>query len=113
MQAVSCDEAFLDMTGEGDPNQIATTIRQEIFDMTKCTASAGIAGNMLLARLATRKAKPNGQFYIPPADVLFLTHFHSFYQAVFPISNHAQDNNLIYLMIFHVNRWRNSWQVYQ
>ncbi|KAH9564768.1 hypothetical protein CY35_04G041900 [Sphagnum magellanicum] len=69
VQAVSCDEAFLDMTGEGDPNQIATTIRQEIFDMTKCTASAGIAGNMLLARLATRKAKPNGQFYIPPADV--------------------------------------------
>jgi nucleotidyltransferase/DNA polymerase involved in DNA repair len=69
VQAVSCDEAFLDVTGEGDPNQIATTIRQEIFDMTKCTASAGIAGNMLLARLATRKAKPNGQFYIPPADV--------------------------------------------
>jgi DNA repair protein REV1 len=78
VQAVSCDEAFLDVTGEGDPNQIATTIRQEIFDMTKCTASAGIAGNMLLARLATRKAKPNGQFYILPADVLFLTHFHSF-----------------------------------
>ncbi|KAJ0095620.1 hypothetical protein Patl1_16951 [Pistacia atlantica] len=44
-------------------------IRKEIFETTGCTASTGIAGNMLMARLATRTAKPNGQCYIPPQRV--------------------------------------------
>lgn len=70
VQAVSCDEAFLDVTGQGDPIDIATSIRREIFDATQCSASAGIAGNMLLSRLATRKAKPNGQYCITPEQVL-------------------------------------------
>lgn len=71
VQAVSCDEAFLDVTdSEGeDPQYLASTIRKEIFDTTGCTASTGIAGNMLLARLATRNAKPNGLCYIPPEKV--------------------------------------------
>ncbi|GAV62320.1 LOW QUALITY PROTEIN: BRCT domain-containing protein/IMS domain-containing protein/IMS_C domain-containing protein [Cephalotus follicularis] len=71
VQAVSCDEAFLDVTDlEGeDPELLASTIRKEIFETTGCTASAGIAGNMLMARLATRSAKPNGQCYIVPQKV--------------------------------------------
>lgn len=48
-----------------DPEVLASKIRKEIFDMTGCTASAGIATNMLMARLATRTAKPDGQCYIP------------------------------------------------
>lgn len=47
-----------------DPQLFATEIRKEIYETTRCTASAGVAGNMLMARLATRKAKPNGQCYI-------------------------------------------------
>lgn len=68
---MSCDEAFLDVTNlEGeDPEHLASTIRKEIFETTGCTASAGIAGNMLLARLATRNAKPEGQFHISPDKV--------------------------------------------
>ena len=31
---------------------------------TGCTASAGIGPNKMLARLATRKGKPNGQFRV-------------------------------------------------
>ncbi|KAL4615318.1 hypothetical protein ACB092_07G115200 [Castanea dentata] len=70
VQAVSCDEAFLDVTdSEGDPQLLASKIRREIFETTGCTASAGIAGNMLMARLATRTAKPDGQCYIPPERV--------------------------------------------
>lgn len=71
LQAVSCDEAFLDTTyleGE-DPEILASKIRKEIFETTGCTASTGIAANMLMARLATRTAKPNGQCYIPPQKV--------------------------------------------
>lgn len=71
VQAVSCDEAFLDITDSerGDPELLASAIRKEIFETTGCTASAGIAGNMLMARLATRTAKPNGQCYIPSERV--------------------------------------------
>jgi len=67
VQALSCDEAFLDMTEclDDDPEEVTRRIRSEIFHATKCTASAGIAENMLLARLATRSAKPNGQCFIP------------------------------------------------
>ncbi|XP_022735804.1 DNA repair protein REV1 isoform X9 [Durio zibethinus] len=71
VQAVSCDEAFLDVTDlEGkDPQLLASAIRKEICKATGCTASAGIAENMLMARLATRTAKPNGQCYIHPERV--------------------------------------------
>ncbi|KAL3814279.1 hypothetical protein ACJIZ3_015547 [Penstemon smallii] len=71
VQAVSCDEAFLDVSESevDDPQLLASTIRQEIIDTTGCTASVGIAGNMLMARLATKTAKPNGQCYIPPEKV--------------------------------------------
>ncbi|KAL6213330.1 hypothetical protein ACLB2K_012777 [Fragaria x ananassa] len=71
VQAVSCDEAFLDVTYlEGvDTDMLASTVRREIFETTGCTASAGIAGNMLMARLATRTAKPDGQCNIPPEKV--------------------------------------------
>ncbi|XP_062003724.1 DNA repair protein REV1-like isoform X3 [Rosa rugosa] len=68
VQAVSCDEAFLDVTYlEGvDMDMLASIIIQEIFETTGCIASAGIARNMLMARLTTRTAKPDGQCNIPP-----------------------------------------------
>ncbi|KAI3986972.1 hypothetical protein MKX01_039907 [Papaver californicum] len=71
VQAVSCDEAFLDVTDreDEDPERLASRIRQEIVDTTGCTASAGVAGNLLMARLATRTAKPDAQCYIPPDKV--------------------------------------------
>ena len=67
MQAVSCDEAFLDVTDSDvtDPELLVSDLRREILETTGCTASAGIAANMLIARLATRIAKPDGQCYIP------------------------------------------------
>ncbi|KAL7002869.1 hypothetical protein U1Q18_004028 [Sarracenia purpurea var. burkii] len=70
-EAVSCDEAFLEVTDSEveDPQFLASVIRKEIFETTGCTASAGISGNLLMACLATRAAKPNGQCYIPPEKV--------------------------------------------
>ncbi|XP_059313959.1 DNA repair protein REV1 isoform X3 [Lycium ferocissimum] len=71
VQAVSCDEAFVDATDSGveDIQAFVSVIRKEILEATGCTASAGIAGNMLMARLATRIAKPDGQCYIPAEKV--------------------------------------------
>lgn len=45
-------------------------VRAEILAATGCTASAGIGPNMLLARLATKAAKPNGQLRIRTNEVL-------------------------------------------
>lgn len=67
---LSCDEAFIDVTGLGDSVEIAESIRQSIVDATKCTASAGIGPNMLLARMATKKAKPNGVFVLEAGSAM-------------------------------------------
>ncbi len=69
VQPVSCDEAYLDVTGLGDPEEVVSSIRQQIFEATGCTASAGIGPSMLIARLATKKGKPNGQYRIHPHEV--------------------------------------------
>ncbi|KAK4378473.1 hypothetical protein RND71_000335 [Anisodus tanguticus] len=71
VQAVSCDETFLDGTDSGaeDIQAFVSVIRKEILDTTGCTASAAITGNMLMVRLATRIAKPDGQCYIPAEKV--------------------------------------------
>ncbi|KAF3485506.1 hypothetical protein F2Q69_00055273 [Brassica cretica] len=71
VQAVSCDEAFLDVSDLRDvePEYTASTIRREIIETTGCSASAGIGGTMLMARLATRVAKPAGQFHISAEKV--------------------------------------------
>jgi len=42
-------------------------IRFDIFQATGCTASVGIGHNILLAKLATRQAKPNGQYHLTAA----------------------------------------------
>lgn len=70
VQPVSVDEAYLDVSGLGDPVGIAEAIRAAIQQKTGCTASAGIASNMLLARLATKCAKPDGIFHLLPAQVI-------------------------------------------
>ena len=48
------------------PTQLAEKIRSEIKEATGCTASVGIGSNILLSRMCTRVAKPDGCFSIPP-----------------------------------------------
>lgn len=47
----------------------ATYIRALIQRRTGCPCSAGFGANRLQARMATRTAKPNGQFHLPPTAV--------------------------------------------
>lgn len=69
VQAISCDEAFLEFGNATDGMVKARQIREEIFAKTQCAASVGVSFNMLLAKLASKKAKPNGMFQIArPAD---------------------------------------------
>ncbi|XP_074069878.1 DNA repair protein REV1 isoform X1 [Macrotis lagotis] len=74
IEAVSCDEALVDITEilaetRLTPDEFANAIRTEIKDQTKCAASVGMGSNILLARMATRKAKPDGQYHLKPEEV--------------------------------------------
>ncbi len=74
LEAVSCDELYADITSvlrqSGlTPAEFATHLKEVIFNKTQCNASVGMGPNMLMARLATKKAKPNGQFYINKKDM--------------------------------------------
>ena len=54
---LSCDEAFLDVTGMqrlfGAPEVIAQSIRKRIYEKVGLTASAGVAGTMFVAKIAS------------------------------------------------------------
>ncbi|KAG9339445.1 hypothetical protein JZ751_023582 [Albula glossodonta] len=74
IEALSCDEALMDASGMlaelgVSPDELASAIRADVKERTGCSASIGMASNILLARMATRKAKPNGQYYLKPEEV--------------------------------------------
>ena len=73
VESLSLDEAYLDVTDCPLFNNSATLIAQEIrriiFEKTQLTASAGIAPNKLLAKLASDFKKPNGQFTVSPDKI--------------------------------------------
>jgi DNA polymerase-4 len=70
VEPLSLDEAFLDVSAhDGDPEALAYLIRQLIFQQTQLTASAGIAPNKMLAKIASDINKPNGQFTIREEEI--------------------------------------------
>jgi DNA polymerase-4 len=73
VQPVSVDEAYLDVTDcercQGSATLIAQQIRQRIFDEVGVTASAGIAPNKFIAKVASDWYKPNGQLVVTPQHV--------------------------------------------
>lgn len=78
VEPLSLDEAYLDVTAPkiASPSATATAeaIRAQIREETALTASAGIAPNKFLAKIASDWNKPNGQFVIRPHQVeAFLT----------------------------------------
>jgi len=78
VEPLSLDEAYLDVTQSpscgGIATDIARLIRTQIRETTSLTASAGIAPNKFLAKIASDWRKPDGQFVVPPSRVeQFLT----------------------------------------
>ncbi|MGK2858961.1 MAG: DNA polymerase IV [Thermoanaerobaculia bacterium] len=73
VEFLSLDEAYLDVTVEltGIPTatETAKAIRGEIRDETGLTASAGVAPNKFLAKIASDWKKPDGLFVIRPSQV--------------------------------------------
>jgi DNA polymerase-4 len=70
VEPLSLDEAYLDVTGSLSDGltatEIARRIRSRIRDETGLTASAGVACNKFLAKLASDHRKPDGLFVIRP-----------------------------------------------
>lgn len=70
IEPLSLDEAYLDVTHTGSSaTLIARDIRQAIAKELALPASAGIAPNKFLAKIASDWNKPNGQFTIRPQDI--------------------------------------------
>ncbi|MEW6427837.1 MAG: DNA polymerase IV [Thermodesulfobacteriota bacterium] len=64
VEALSLDEAFLDVSGSlrlfGTARDIAVQVKKEIHDRTGLTASAGVASSKLVAKIASDLRKPDG-----------------------------------------------------
>lgn len=73
IEPLSLDEAYLDVTRPrvrlASITDMAHAIRQSIYTELGLTASAGIAPNKFLAKIASDWHKPNGQFVIKPHQV--------------------------------------------
>lgn len=73
VEPLSLDEAYLDVTenktGLPTATLVARTIREQIRQELNLTASAGVAPNKFLAKLASDWRKPNGLFAIQPEGV--------------------------------------------
>lgn len=70
VEALSLDEAYLDVTdfvsNKLYATQIADEIRREIYQQTRLTASAGVSFNKFLAKVASDYRKPNGMTVVTP-----------------------------------------------
>lgn len=73
IEPLSLDEAYLDVTenktGLPTATLVARTIREQIRQELNLTASAGVAPNKFLAKLASDWRKPDGLFVIQPEEV--------------------------------------------
>jgi DNA polymerase-4 len=73
VEPLSLDEAYLDVTenkaGLPTATRVAKAIRQQIRDELHLTASAGVAPNKFLAKIASDWRKPAGLFVIQPDEV--------------------------------------------
>jgi len=74
VEAVSVDEAFLDVGGltrvSGTPLQIAERLRADVRDHVGLPITVGVARTKFLAKVASREAKPDGLLLVPPDQEL-------------------------------------------
>jgi DNA polymerase-4 len=73
VEAVSIDEAYMDISGcerlYGPPVETAQRIKKRIFEATGLTCSVGIAPIKFLAKIASDMNKPDGLFSVMPEEM--------------------------------------------
>ena len=72
LEQISVDEAFLDLTGTeslfGEPVETVRRIKTRILAETGLTASAGLASNKFVAKVASDLRKPDGLVVVPAGE---------------------------------------------
>ena len=78
VEAVSVDEAFLDVGGlgrvSGTPVEVAARLRTDVRDRVGLPITVGIARTKFLAKVASQEAKPDGLLLVPPGQELAFLH---------------------------------------
>ena len=78
VEALSVDEAFLDVRGlrriSGRPGRIAQRLRERVRDELHLSCTIGGASSKFIAKLASTLAKPDGLLLIPPDKALSVLH---------------------------------------
>ena len=81
VEPLALDEAFLDLRGASrmwpgpqGPVALATALRRRVKEATGLVVSAGVAPNKFLAKLASRRAKPDGLVVVEPEGVEAFLH---------------------------------------
>lgn len=74
IEPIALDESFLDVSQHCEEHSVkagvlARDIRRQIQQKTGCTASAGVAPNKLVAKIASGFHKPNGLTIVTPEQV--------------------------------------------
>ncbi len=72
VEPVSVDEAFVDLTGTeglfGSPLDAVRSIKRRVREETRLTASAGLASNKFVAKVASELEKPDGLVAVAAGD---------------------------------------------
>jgi DNA polymerase IV len=78
VEGLSMEEAFLDVRGleqiSGAPRQIAERLRRRVREEVGLAVSVGVARTKVLAKMASRAAKPDGLLVIAPAEEATFLH---------------------------------------
>ena len=74
VEAISLDEAFLEMSGSahifGSPHDMGRQIKQAVLDATGLIISVGVSATKYVAKVASAHDKPNGLTVVPPDDAI-------------------------------------------
>jgi DNA polymerase-4 len=78
VEAMSIDEAFLDVRGlrrlSGTPTEIAVRLRRDVRERVGLPITVGVARTKFLAKVASGVAKPDGLLVVPPDRELAFLH---------------------------------------
>jgi DNA polymerase IV len=78
VEGLSMEEAFLDVRGleviSGTPREIAERLRRTVREKVRLAVTVGVARTKVLAKMASREAKPDGLLVIEPEDETAFLH---------------------------------------